>query len=96
MKSSRGKKCASYSRSSRGNKLRNREKDLDQIREEIGKSADVSLENPKHARCATCDRVFDAKDMRKHLASAGHKRRVRDLHEDALFAQEQAEIKTLN
>lgn len=88
MKLSRGKKKSKHLHHSKGSKLRNRKKDLDQIRAAIDGGAQEAIENPRHERCVECDRVFEGKDMRRHLASRGHKRRVKELHEDALLEKE--------
>jgi hypothetical protein len=87
MRPSRGRKRGA-SRESRGAKLRKRKKDLDEIRMMVEKGGCEPLENPRQAKCLECDRVLEGKDMPRHLKSRGHRRRLKDLREDALLAED--------
>ncbi|OAG31694.1 bud site selection protein 2 [Nematocida displodere] len=69
-------------------KLRNRTPDMDEIREKVDLQIDTPVDNPEHTRCIECNRVMEKVTMEKHLASRGHKKRLRDLREDALLEQD--------
>lgn len=61
---------------------------MDEIRRAIEKREYEPLENPKSIRCIECDRVMEVATIEKHKASRAHKRRLRDLKEDALLEQD--------
>lgn len=71
-----------------GCKLRNRAKDYDEIRKKVEENTSEPIENPNHERCIECDRVMETTTLEKHRRSRGHKRRLKDLEEDALLEQD--------
>lgn len=71
-----------------GCKLRNRAKDCDEIRARLQKNISEPIENPKHGRCIECDRVMEITTLEKHRKSREHRKRVKDLIEDALLEQD--------
>ncbi|EIJ88672.1 bud site selection protein 20 [Nematocida parisii] len=81
-------KRSTHRTTSIGCKLRNRAKDYDEIRKRVEENISEPIENPKHARCIECDRVMEANTLDKHRKSRDHKRRLKDLLEDALLEQD--------
>ncbi|KAI5185246.1 bud site selection protein 20 [Nematocida homosporus] len=74
---------------SRSCKLKNRKQDLDQIRKFISVGAEPEpLENPNNTRCLECDRVMEISTLDKHRQSRGHKRRLKELEQDALLEED--------
>ncbi|KAI5190461.1 hypothetical protein NECID01_0967 [Nematocida sp. AWRm77] len=73
---------------SRSCKGRNRTKDMDEIRNMLDQEDTRPTENPLHVRCRECDREMEPQTIEKHRASRGHKRRLKELEEDALLEQE--------
>lgn len=75
---------------SRSCKLRNRIKDLDEIRKnlETGEAVEELEQGQKYTKCIECDRLMESKTLEKHVASRAHRRRLKDLEEDALLEQE--------
>lgn len=72
----------------RGCKGRNRTKDMDEIRQSMEKDDTAPTENPLHVRCRECDREMEPQTLAKHQASRGHKRRLKELREDALLERD--------
>ncbi|KAI5191762.1 bud site selection protein 20 [Nematocida minor] len=71
-----------------GCKLRNRAKDFDEIRKRVAEKTSEPIENPNHSRCIECDRVMETTTMARHMKSREHRRRLKDLVEDALLEQD--------
>ena len=61
---------------------------MDEVRSALEKKEQEPLENPKSVRCIEWDRVMEAATLEKHRASRSHKRRLKDLEEDALLEQD--------
>jgi len=72
----------------RGCKLKNRAKDMDEIRKTIENEETAPLDNPNHVRCIECDRTMEAATIENHRKSREHKRRLKALEEDAQLEED--------
>ncbi|KAI5180932.1 bud site selection protein 20 [Nematocida sp. AWRm80] len=72
----------------RGCKLRNRAKDLDQIRTALATGKEEISENPLLVQCIECNRFMNGNTLEKHRISRAHKRRLKDLEEDRLLEED--------